>query len=114
MLKVWTTQQITRRVVAEEVAMLIGSFPNANPTSPKVYVRMLIEEIMAANPSFVALEGTCRELRRTKTFAPTIAEVLEVLRKQEECWSEQHGYILDLEDYLEEPASKLAPTPGQA
>lgn len=75
---------LTRRVVSEQVAMLIGSFPNANPHSSEVYVPMLIEEIIAANPRASALESTCREIRRTKTFLPAIAEVLKVLREQAE------------------------------
>jgi hypothetical protein len=86
---------ISRRVVSEQVGMLIGSFPNAGPHSPEVYTRMLIEEIIAAKPSAVALEACCREIRRTKTFIPTVAEVLKVLRDQMEKWESQRLDIIE-------------------
>jgi hypothetical protein len=81
--------EITRRVVTEKVGLLIGSFPNAGPHNPEAYMGMMIEEIIAANPSASGLEATCRELRRTKNFAPSTAEVLKELHKQEaELWGE--------------------------
>jgi hypothetical protein len=84
-----TTRQLSRRVVSEQVGLLIGSFPNAAPHSPEVYTRMLIEEIYAANPCASVLEATCREIRRTKTFVPAIAEVMQVLQKNAEEWRER-------------------------
>jgi hypothetical protein len=53
---VHTTRQITQRTVSEQVGLLIGSFPNGTPNSPEVYSKMLIEEIVAANPSAIVLE----------------------------------------------------------
>ena len=84
--------EITRRVVTEKISLLIGSFPNAAPPNAQTYTGMMIEEIIAANPSISALEATCRELRRSKTFVPTIAEVLKELREQTKMW----GHVLDL------------------
>src|SRR5262249_8414419 len=52
--------------------------------NPETYIGMLTEEILEANPYVSALEATCRELRRTKNFPPSIAEVLEELSKQHE------------------------------
>src|SRR5262245_17605786 len=77
-----TNRVISRRMVSEQVGLLIGSFPNSTPHSPEVYTKLLIEEIIAANPQASVLESTCRDLRRTKKFAPTVAEVLEVLQEQ--------------------------------
>ena len=74
---------LRRRVVEEQVALLLGSFPNAVPHNPKVYTGMLVEEIVAAEPSAVALEAACREIRRTKNFLPTPAEMLKILREKE-------------------------------
>jgi hypothetical protein len=79
-------RQIRRQVVGDKVGFLIGSFPNAGPHNPEIYVAMLIEEIVAANPSVSALEATCRQIRRTATFVPTLAEVLKILREQETFW----------------------------
>jgi hypothetical protein len=101
-----TDRQITRRVVSEEISLLIGGFPNAGPHSPKVYTRMMIEEIVAANPTAVALEGACREIRRTKTFAPSIPELLEALRQHEERWDNHKGWISALEERLEQERAK--------
>lgn len=84
----WTLREITRRVVTEKVGLLLASFPNASPGNGEGYVGMLIEEIVAANPSASALEATCRELRRSKNFAPSIAEMLKELRTQTESWDE--------------------------
>jgi hypothetical protein len=83
---VWTKWEITRRVVTEKVGLLIGGFPNAGPHNPEAYMGMLIEEIIAANPRVSVLEATCRELRRSKNFAPSIAEVLKELKAQANKW----------------------------
>ena len=93
-----THRQLTRRVVSEQVGLLIGSFPNGVPNSPEVYTRMLIEEIFAANPSAVALEATCREIRRTKTFVPAVAEVLKVLKERAEWWKDADETVDCMED----------------
>ena len=74
---------LKRRFVKEQVALLLGSFPNAVPHNAEVYSGMLVEEIVAAEPSAVALEATCREIRRTKNFPPTPAEMLKILKEKE-------------------------------
>ena len=79
-------RQIKRQVVGDKIGFLVGSFPNAGPHNPKIYVAMLIEEIVAANLSVSALEATCRQIRRTATFVPTLAEVLKILSEQETFW----------------------------
>jgi hypothetical protein len=83
---------IKRRVVSEHLELLIGSFPNFAPASPETYVRMLTEEILAAKPKVRALESTCREIRRSMTFVPSVAEFLKVLRRQMQWWSD-HEYV---------------------
>jgi hypothetical protein len=86
LLDCWTTRVIKRRVVSEMISLLVGSFANANPGSGEVFMKMLVEEVRAANPGASVLEATCREIRRTHTFVPVIAEVLKILRKQAEHW----------------------------
>jgi hypothetical protein len=53
--------------------------------------------------SAIALEAACRELRRTKTFFPPIAEALELLREHEDRWDCKKGWISTLEDRLTKP-----------
>jgi hypothetical protein len=79
---------IKRRFVAEQVALLIGSFPNANPHSPEVYSKMLIEEIVADRPHAIVLESACRHIRRNEKFKfpPAISEVLKVIDEQDSRW----------------------------
>jgi hypothetical protein len=70
-----------RRVIAEQVGLLLGSYPNAVPHDPEAFVLMMIEEIARAEPSAIDLERACRSLRRTLKFPPTIPEMLEAIEK---------------------------------
>jgi hypothetical protein len=72
--------RLARSVISEQVAILVGGFPNA-PQAPTVYTPMLIEEIAAADPCAVTLEAACRWLRRNCTFVPSVGEVLKSLQK---------------------------------
>ena len=60
---------------------------NKKPQQPKLYARLLTEEVIAARPRACALEATCREIRRTMTFLPSTAELLKILGAQMERWS---------------------------
>jgi hypothetical protein len=103
LLDCWSNRVITRRVVAEQVGVLLGSFPNSNPHNAEVYTRVMIEEIVAAKPSASALEATMRHLRRNSTFAPSVAEMLKVLREKMELWSGYHEmYVAECYDALDE------------
>jgi hypothetical protein len=68
---------------------------------------------MVARPTAVALESACREIRRTKTFPPSIAELLTVLREREEWWWHRRDMIVALRDHLENPRQLLAPDDGE-
>jgi hypothetical protein len=80
----WT---LSRRVVSEQMALLLASFPNARPGTPKVFGKMLIEEIYANGPNACVLESACRRIRREKNFAPSIAEMLKAIAAESTCWS---------------------------
>jgi hypothetical protein len=80
---------LTRRFIGEQLALMLACI-NQKPQDKKLYARMLIEEVIAANPRAVTLEATSREIRRTKTYLPSIAELLNVLHPQEEKWD---GYV---------------------
>ena len=67
---------LSRRVVSEQIALLLASYQNSRPGTPKVFGKMLIEEVYAYRPNACVLESACRRVRRQKSFPPSIAEVL--------------------------------------
>ncbi len=70
--------------IANHLALLLKSFPNAGKDNAEVFGRMLCEDVGAQQPTIGALEAACRVLRRTSRFIPTIAEALEALTAAEE------------------------------
>jgi hypothetical protein len=73
--------------VRPAVALLLASFPNANPGNSEAYVGMMVEEVMAEDGvSLVVLESACSQIRRTSKFPPTTAEVIEAIQEQVELW----------------------------
>lgn len=84
---------ITKGQVSKHIALLVGSFPNANPADPETYTKMLIEEVVAAAPTVTALEAACRKVRRTAKFLPAISEVLAALKEEERAWEGRWGAI---------------------
>jgi hypothetical protein len=73
--------------VRAAIALLLASFPNANPGNSEAYVGMMVEEVMAEDDvSLVVLESACSQIRRTSKFPPTTAEVIEAIREQAEFW----------------------------
>jgi len=85
--------------VARMITILLGSFPSAKIPEPEIFARLLIEDVMALEPSFVELESTCRELRKTKKFMPTISEVIEEFEKQQELWDKRWAGVFVLEEW---------------
>src|SRR5215831_19160550 len=51
---------IKREIVAEQIGILAGNFPYGQPHSADVYIRTLIEEIIAAKAHPAVLESACR------------------------------------------------------
>jgi uncharacterized membrane-anchored protein YhcB (DUF1043 family) len=80
--------------VAKMVAKLVGSWPTSNIPEPAVFVRALIEDVMALDPTFVAFESACRKLRRELKFMPSIAEVVAEIERQESEWHERTYALL--------------------
>jgi hypothetical protein len=109
----WT---LSRRVVSEQIGMLLGSFQNARPGTPKVFARMLTEEVYAYNPNACVLESACRYVRREQDFPPSIAELLKAIKKETSAWSDrwdtlQYGIGTlqqDLERDVAEAEAKIA------
>ena len=86
--------QLTEERVRAAIALLLASFPNANPGNSEAYVGMMVEEVMAEDDvSLVVLESACSQIRRTSKFPPTTAEVIEAIREQAELWEPRFNAI---------------------
>jgi hypothetical protein len=69
--------------IAQHLAVMLQSFPNAGNANREIFVRVLAEDVGASQPSIGVLELACRNLRRTARFMPTINETLEALAEAE-------------------------------
>lgn len=70
----------TAEEVALNVAKMIASYAEKFAAS---YARSLCEDVLEAGCSLGAVEATMRNIRRTMKFAPTVAEVLDMLEANE-------------------------------
>jgi hypothetical protein len=74
----------TKLRIAKCLALLVKSFPNAGSADAEIYGGMLLQDVVAAKPTIGDIEETCRHIRGTSKFLPTIAEVLETLATAKE------------------------------
>jgi hypothetical protein len=87
--------------VRAAIALLLASFPNANPGNSETYVGMMVEEVMAEDDvSLVVLESACSQIRRTSKFPPTTAEVIEAIQEQAELWEPRFNAIHSCEEVV--------------
>lgn len=70
----------TRAQIATHLAVLVGSMAG-NVGDGAVFAKALEVDIGDLQPTAGAVEHGCRALRRTKTFLPSIGEVLEAVAK---------------------------------
>jgi hypothetical protein len=96
---------VQQNAVSVLLAQLVGSFPTSNLPDAKTFTRVLLDDVMALEPSYVALESACRKLRRTQKFLPSISEVIAAIEKEQDAWCdrwEAANFILGgYEDVLE-------------
>lgn len=97
----------TRRYIAKQVAVLLGSIPNGAPADPEVYTAMLIEEVLALEVCKHAIESGMRRVRRTTKFLPAISEVLEILKEENKLWHRRFD-IHSFDDRLENLREAIA------
>ena len=69
----------TKREIAENLALVLKSFPNAGTADAEVYGGMLLKDVADTRPAIGDIAETCRQIRQTSKFVPVIAQVLEVL-----------------------------------
>ena len=94
--------------VARMIAILMGSFPTSKIPEPKIFVRVLIDDVMALDPSFVEMEATCRHLRKTKKFMPSISEVIETLEEQKKLWDRRSDVVWFMEEWYDDLRPAIA------
>jgi hypothetical protein len=85
----------TRADIANQLMMLIGSFPSSTQIDLTVYTRTLAEDVGARAPSRLSLDIACRKLRRTAKFKPTISELYEALDESEKWLADRRRSIDD-------------------
>jgi hypothetical protein len=73
----------TKIEIANHLALLLKSFPNAGKDNAEFFGRMLAEDVGAQQPTRGGIEAACRALRQGCRFIPTISETLEALVKAE-------------------------------
>jgi hypothetical protein len=100
--------EVQRPEIAMMVAKLVGSFPTSNIPDPKVFVRVLIEDVMACNPSFLVLDSACRKLRTEQKFMPSIAEVVAAIEIQDRTWSKRFFALSGIEYRYKELVKLIA------
>lgn len=94
--------QVKRAPVSKVLAALMGSFPTTNVPQPELFTRAMLEDVLATNPTWFALESACRRIRTTKTFMPAIAELLTVLAEEEAKWTKRHEALEWLEQIADD------------
>jgi hypothetical protein len=97
----------TSEQIQEQLALLLGAFPSSNTPDPMVYSRMMLNEVMAAEPSVITLTMACSKLRRTLQWPPSIADVLKAIREEEACWKYRLCCASAIADDYAEALSKL-------
>lgn len=70
-----------RTLLRSALSVMIDAFPNARPHSPEAYVESLVHEVLVDGYSVAAVAKAASEIRRSKTFAPAIAEVIEACKE---------------------------------
>jgi len=87
-------------IIAEKVADMFGSFPNA-PQDPKRYIPRMIEEIALTGHFPVIIEGAMRRIVRTSKFPPPVAEMLKALDEETGRWVKRWMVIDTIEEHDE-------------
>jgi hypothetical protein len=88
-------KMLSRRVVSEQIALLLASFPNTRPGTPEAFGKMMIEEVYANSPDACAFESACRQVRRGLNFPPSIAELLKAIDEASDAWCERWSLLIE-------------------
>jgi hypothetical protein len=85
---------LCRKFTSERLGVMVSSYANAKPATPKVYGRMLLEHVLSKDPTACELESTCRKLvEREKPFIPEIGEVIAMLKSEQQLWERRRDAV---------------------
>ena len=94
-------------VIARELQLLTGAFPNTSKGDLALYGAQLTLDVSEAAPSRYAIAKACQDLRRTKNFLPSIAEILAELSSCEKHIQHIRGLLLRIPENIEASAKSL-------
>jgi hypothetical protein len=93
--------------VWKHIGLLVSSFPNANPGNADAYVGAMVGEVLTVSFSEMALKLACSQIRKTKDFTPTTAEVIKAIEEQQEQWAGRSMAITCCDEVAEELREEL-------
>lgn len=81
--RVWATvgRPATVGEIAFEIGNLFACYPNIPKSTLEHVAGVMAEDVLSCQPSLYALVRTCRAVRRKHRFPPTIAEVLDEMKR---------------------------------
>jgi len=98
--------------IARELGLLFACYP-AKDVDVRVLVGCAVEEVISDRPSKLQLELSCRGIRRTCKFRPSISEIVDALDDNESAIRTARE-ILELPKRLDVAASALCDIVGSA
>jgi len=117
----WTADNsVSRAEVSKLLAALIGSVRPSKYADPKMFVSCLLDDVVAAAPTYPGLYTTCRRIRRTRDFMPSIAQFLATLKEEEARWLELYdhwefaAHYVKMRDRLLQAQAQRATDAGEA
>ncbi len=90
------SEKATERDLRTELSLLVAAYPNAARSDLSAYGALLLKDVAAQQPSSYALATACKQLRRSKKFIPSVAEVLEAITEAERTLKSHNFHIARL------------------
>ena len=78
--------KVRKSEVAKMFALFVGVLRPGDIPDVAIYAQTLIDDVVAANPPFAALECTCRKIRKQQEFLPSICSFAAELERETEAW----------------------------
>jgi hypothetical protein len=100
-------RKATERELSSLLMSMVAAFPN-NSHDLTAYGAVLADEVRAVRPSIYALSVTVRSVIRSRTFLPSVGEVLLVIDNSEAALLSATVALADLPKWVQRAAEVLA------